>query len=58
MFLNFDGSTADFQFVEKAEWLRPLGIGYHMGVDGISMFFRSAFGFPDAGLHYFGVGQH
>jgi NADH-quinone oxidoreductase subunit M len=39
MFLNFDGSTADFQFVEKAEWLRPLGIGYHMGVDGISMFF-------------------
>jgi NADH-quinone oxidoreductase subunit M len=35
---NFDGSTAAFQFVEKADWLAP-GIGYHMGVDGISMLF-------------------
>ncbi len=39
MFVKFDGSSADFQFVEKVEWLRPLGISYHMGIDGISMFF-------------------
>ena len=35
---NFDTGTADFQFVEKAEWLAP-GINYHMGVDGISVLF-------------------
>ncbi len=32
---DFNYTTADFQFVEKAEWLGP--ISYHMGVDGISM---------------------
>ncbi len=37
MFSRFDGSTADFQFVEQAEWF--MGISYHMGVDGISVFF-------------------
>jgi len=36
---NFDNGTAEFQFVEKAEWFPALGISYHMGVDGISMFF-------------------
>jgi len=35
---KFDGSIAAFQFVERADWLGP-GIGYHMGVDGISMLF-------------------
>jgi len=35
---RFDGHTAAFQFVERADWLAP-GIGYHMGVDGISMLF-------------------
>ncbi|HTO42219.1 MAG TPA: NADH-quinone oxidoreductase subunit M [Rhizomicrobium sp.] len=35
---NFDGSTAAFQFVERADWLGG-GITYHMGVDGISMLF-------------------
>ncbi|MBS0471402.1 MAG: NADH-quinone oxidoreductase subunit M [Proteobacteria bacterium] len=38
IWLNFDGSSAQFQFVERADWLAP-GIGYHMGVDGISMLF-------------------
>lgn len=36
---RFDGSSADFQFVERYEWFPSLGIGYHMGVDGISLFF-------------------
>jgi len=38
IWLKFDGSIAAFQFVERADWLGP-GIGYHMGVDGISMLF-------------------
>ena len=35
---QFDNNTAEFQFVEKREWL-GVGIYYHMGVDGISMLF-------------------
>ena len=38
VWLNFDNSTATFQFVEKTEWIGA-GINYHMGVDGISMLF-------------------
>src|SRR5687768_2381270 len=36
---RFDGSSAEFQFVEQASWFPSLGISYHMGVDGISIFF-------------------
>ena len=39
LWLNFDTSTADFQFVEKHEWIPAFNISYHLGVDGISMFF-------------------
>ena len=39
LWLNFDKSTADFQFVEKFEWLPSFNIAYHMGIDGISLFF-------------------
>ena len=38
IWFKFDGTIAAFQFVERADWLGP-GIGYHMGVDGISMLF-------------------
>ncbi|MGN6286046.1 MAG: NADH-quinone oxidoreductase subunit M, partial [Afipia sp.] len=34
--VRFDPANADFQFVEKANWLAT-GITYHMGVDGISL---------------------
>jgi NADH-quinone oxidoreductase subunit M len=33
---RFDPAQADFQFVEKTQWLAA-GITYHMGVDGISL---------------------
>lgn len=36
---NFDPASADFQFVEKFEWFPSLGISYHMGIDGVSLFF-------------------
>jgi NADH-quinone oxidoreductase subunit M len=35
---KFDGSSAAFQFVERAQWLGG-NITYHMGVDGISVLF-------------------
>lgn len=38
LWIDFDMTTADFQFVEKREWLGG-NINYHMGVDGISMLF-------------------
>ncbi len=38
IWVKFDPMTADFQFVEKQEWLGG-AINYHMGVDGISMLF-------------------
>ncbi|MGZ9097983.1 MAG: NADH-quinone oxidoreductase subunit M [Micavibrio sp.] len=39
MLKNFNGDSGDFQFVEKIEWFPSLGISYHMGIDGISVFF-------------------
>ena len=36
MLWHFDPKLAEFQFVEKQPWLAA-GIGYHMGVDGISL---------------------
>jgi NADH-quinone oxidoreductase subunit M len=39
LWFNFDKTTADFQFVEKFDWLPSFGISYHMGIDGISLFF-------------------
>ena len=36
--LNFDRTTADFQFVENMSWLGG-GINYRLGVDGISVLF-------------------
>jgi NADH-quinone oxidoreductase subunit M len=38
LWAKFDGHSAAFQFVERAQWLTN-GISYHMGVDGISMLF-------------------
>src|SRR5277367_242953 len=41
LWVDFDPSTAAFQFVEKARWIKIGGfeINYHMGIDGISLFF-------------------
>jgi len=39
LWVGFDNSTADFQFVEKVAWIPSFGLNYHMGVDGISVFF-------------------
>jgi NADH-quinone oxidoreductase subunit M len=41
LWIQFDPSTADFQFVERANWVTLGGFQftYHMGIDGISLFF-------------------
>ena len=41
LWLQFDPNTADFQFVERADWVTLGGFqfAYHMGIDGISLFF-------------------
>ncbi len=36
---GFDNSTAAMQFVEKASWIERFNVFYHLGVDGISMWF-------------------
>ncbi|GGD66396.1 MULTISPECIES: NADH-quinone oxidoreductase subunit M [Caballeronia] len=36
---GFDSSTAALQFVEQANWIERFSITYHLGVDGISMWF-------------------
>ncbi len=39
LWVQFDRSTAEFQFVEQKPWIQSLKISYHMGVDGISILF-------------------
>ena len=39
LWTNFDRAKAGFQFVTKVDWIPTFGISYHMGIDGISVFF-------------------
>jgi NADH-quinone oxidoreductase subunit M len=41
LWVDFDPHTAQFQFVERARWttLGGFQFSYHMGIDGISLFF-------------------
>jgi NADH-quinone oxidoreductase subunit M len=36
---GFDGRTAAMQFVEKLSWIERFNMHYHLGVDGLSMWF-------------------
>ncbi len=36
---GFDRSTAAMQFVEKASWIERFNVNYHLGVDGLSVWF-------------------
>ena len=35
---NFNSASADFQYVVDTEWISDFGIGYRLGLDGISLF--------------------
>ncbi|GAN77480.1 NADH-quinone oxidoreductase subunit M [Acidisphaera rubrifaciens] len=39
LFVRFDRGEAGFQFVESVSWLPEFGVGYKVGVDGISVLF-------------------
>jgi NADH-quinone oxidoreductase subunit M len=39
LWFGFDSSVSGFQFVEQGVWMPEFGIGYHMGVDGLSVLF-------------------
>ncbi|BBK37363.1 NADH-quinone oxidoreductase subunit M [Allostella sp. ATCC 35155] len=39
LWIDFEPGLAGFQFVEKANWIADFNITYHLGVDGISVFF-------------------
>jgi NADH-quinone oxidoreductase subunit M len=39
LWTGFDPKDGGFQFVESGNWLPTLKINYHMGIDGISLFF-------------------
>lgn len=38
LFFGFDSGTHEMQFAEDLPWIKGLGISYHIGVDGISLF--------------------
>ena len=38
LWVGFDPSTAEFQFVESRSWFVGLNISYQLGIDGISLF--------------------
>src|SRR5215207_8500926 len=37
LYFRFDGDVPDYQFEEYASWMPSLGVGYHLGIDGISL---------------------
>jgi NADH-quinone oxidoreductase subunit M len=39
LWVQFDQSNPGFQFVENVRWLPEYGVGYRMGIDGISVLF-------------------
>jgi len=39
LYLGFDAGTAAMQFTEKASWITSIAVNYHLGVDGISLWF-------------------
>ena len=39
LWVKFDQQEGGFQFVESVSWLPEFGVGYKMGVDGISVLF-------------------
>jgi NADH-quinone oxidoreductase subunit M len=37
LYVRFDATSAAYQFVEYLPWIPALGVGYHLGLDGISL---------------------
>ena len=39
LYTGFNPATADMQFVENVPWIPSLALNYHLGIDGISLWF-------------------
>jgi NADH-quinone oxidoreductase subunit M len=39
LYTKFDTASAEMQFVERMPWIDRFGVEYHLGVDGISLWF-------------------
>jgi NADH-quinone oxidoreductase subunit M len=39
LYAGFNNNTASMQFVEKAPWIETFAVNYHLGIDGISLWF-------------------
>ncbi len=39
LYTRFDTASSEMQFVEKMPWIDRFGVDYHLGVDGISVWF-------------------
>jgi len=39
LYTGFDRHTADMQFVENTPWIETFNLNYHLGIDGISVWF-------------------
>ncbi|WMD18091.1 NADH-quinone oxidoreductase subunit M [Achromobacter seleniivolatilans] len=39
LYTGFDSTTAAMQFVEKTSWIEAFNVNYHLGIDGISLWF-------------------
>jgi NADH-quinone oxidoreductase subunit M len=39
LWVNFDVGQLSYQYVENSNWVEDMGIQYHLGIDGISLFF-------------------
>jgi len=39
LYTGFDSTTAEMQFVEKTSWIEAFNVNYHLGIDGISLWF-------------------
>ena len=39
LYTGFKADTAEMQFVEKTPWIETFAVNYHLGIDGISLWF-------------------
>ena len=39
LFFTYDPTNLQYQFVENSTWIADLRVHYHVGVDGLSLFF-------------------
>lgn len=39
LWVNFDIDQVSSQYVESSNWIKDMGVWYHLGIDGISLFF-------------------